>query len=772
MSDEDRDAQGSPDERLLEEIRKRYDYASEAWRSIRDEAAQDMKFLENDPWPDEERRARKDAHRPCLSLDELNQYVNQRVNDVRQNKRAIKLTPEGDGADDKTAMLRANKIREIESRNGQAAYTTAFQDALERSYGFFRISKEYESENSFNQELRIVRIPNPDTVLIDPDYKEADASDVRYAFVLEDIPYESFQARWPNAERVNFDGDLKTAYPKWLKEGGLQVAEYWKLKTQKDTLLALQRPDSPQAAPVFKFKSEMPEGSKLEGNMLVIPGMPPIPVARTRKADRRSVVQYITNGIEILETNAWEGKYIPIVQVPGKESWVDKGTGSKRVLKSLIRHARDAQLLFCYYKTAEAELIAQVPKTPWVLYEGQIEGHEAEWQHANTSPIPYLQVKAQTSGTGDQVLPLPQRQVFEPPIQAYEIGAESAKRSIQSAMGMYNTSVGKHDTQAKSGIAIKELDVQSDQGNFHFIDNYDRALVYAGRILDDLIPYVYDTERDTGIMMADEQHKKIKINAPYTDEKGEPQLHDMKRGRHGAMVSTGPSYQSQRDEAADFANTLAGIPEIFPRIADLVVRLRNLGPIGDKIAERLTPPEFAEQKEGEQQKGQQAQAKLQQAMGMVEAMTQQLNALTQEKESKTAEIESKERIAQLQSSTQIEVERMKLAASNDIQSVKNDLAQLQMQIKASMEGRQLDMQAQQAQAAQDLETQRAEREHQLAADGLAQTGQLKQGELDQKRKQSEASLALQREQAQQNFALQQQQAEQAAAQQAQGAQQE
>jgi hypothetical protein len=121
-----------------------------------------MAYLSGDPWTADERKEREDAKRPCIALDELNQYVNQIVNDVRMNKRSIKVTPSATDATDKTAEARQGLIRGIEyESNAQTAYTTAFEGAVMRGYGYARVCTEYSSAKGFNQVIRIKRIPNP-----------------------------------------------------------------------------------------------------------------------------------------------------------------------------------------------------------------------------------------------------------------------------------------------------------------------------------------------------------------------------------------------------------------------------------------------------------------------------------------------------------------------------------------------------------------------------------------------------------------------------------
>ena len=95
MVDQDRKPTQSGDEALLLEIRDRYKYASEAWEEIRKERQKDLRYICGDPWEPEDRKARADAGRPVVNHDELNQYVNQAVNNLRQNKRGIKSSPAG-----------------------------------------------------------------------------------------------------------------------------------------------------------------------------------------------------------------------------------------------------------------------------------------------------------------------------------------------------------------------------------------------------------------------------------------------------------------------------------------------------------------------------------------------------------------------------------------------------------------------------------------------------------------------------------------------------
>lgn len=645
------------DSKFLKEIRENFDYDARMWREIRDEAKQDMRYVAGDPWDPRERQERINAGRPCLALDELNQYINQTVNDVRLNKRAIKLVPESEGATDKTAEWRGNLIRQIEYKsNAQAAYCTGYQGAVERSYGYWRISTQYCHPDSFDQELCIKRIQNPDTVYLDWDAKEADYSDMGHAFLIDQYRPEAFRKRWPEAEITDFSSDIITEAPNWITDERVQVAEYWRVEHRKRTLLLLD--DSATGQKIFL--DEAGPGAKIDGSFLVFPDGVIRNIANRRECEDPSVVQYLTNGIEILEKNPWPGRWVPIVICTGKEIYVDDGGGSKRKLVSLIRLARDPYMLYCYYRTCQAELVGMTPKTPFIGYEGQFENHEEEWKNVNKWPQAYLQVKPLLDATGQNVLPLPQRQPFIPAVEPLELGAESAKRAIQSAMGMYNTSVGRQDTKATSGVAIKALDTQSSQGSYHFIDSYDMAIRHTGRILDDLLPYYYDNARDVGIRKPDETHEVIRINEPRVNPAtGQQEKYDVNEGDHGVTVTVGPSYQSQREQASDFVDTLvanlATLPLMPPQKAEILslsIKLKQLGPLGDQMADIISP--------NQADIPPQVQAAMAQRDAENQMLKQTVQGLLQERQAKILEIQSKLQIASLQETTKLTVAEMKV----------------------------------------------------------------------------------------------------------------
>lgn len=663
---------------LLKEIRDDFTYYCDEWREIREEAKTDMRYVAGDPWDPKDRQFREDHDRPCMTWDELSPYINQLVNDPRQNKRAIKVSPAGAGADDDTAELRGNIIRAIEyNSKAQSAYTTGFQGAAERSYGYWRIGKRFVSGETgaarFNQELYIGRIPNPDTVYPDPDCKEIDTSDAMGYFVTDSVRRKDFKRRFPSATITDFTGDHEAEAPGWVTEKIVRVAEAWRVDMMRKTLHLVENKEGPTVL----FEDELPlefdnpdeKREWLSKNS-----------KRQRQIETRLVTQYITNGLEILDETEIEIPWIPIAAVFGKELYVDEGGGSHRQLISLVRMARDPFMFYCFARSQEAEEAGLTPKVPYIGYTGQFETNKSDWQMANKIPLAYLQADPVMDATGTQLLPLPKRQEFQPNFQAYEIACEAARRAIQTAMGGSNLPTAAQRRSEKSGVALKEIEAEEDRGTFHFIDNFNMALEHTGRILDAWIPFVYDTKREIGIRKADETQAVIRINDPEFEEKDASgqsvkKLYDATKGEHGVTISTGPAAESQRAEASDFVDTLVSnlqaIAQMLPpgaaaKILSLSIKLKTLGPIGQEMADTISPPP---DKQAEQQQMQQLQGQAQQSQQVIAELQAELQKLQMEKAGKVIQGEYQKQLAQMSNDIKVLVALIEAKNQNAAQEM-------------------------------------------------------------------------------------------------------
>ena len=675
MQQADDEKENSSDEKILEIARKRFAFASEAEADIRREALDDLKFSAGEQWPDHVKSERDRDKRPCLVINRLPQFIRQITNDQRRNRPAIKVSPVDDKADIETAKVYQGLIRHIEyASNADTAYDTAFDSAARAGFGYFRIVTEYCDPFSFDQDIRVKRVPDRFSVYLDPSYQEPDGSDANWGFVFEDISKDEFKAQYPKAELTAMSEwtSVGDSFGDWVKEDRVRIAEYFTKEWRETTIYRLA------------------DGSVVEKDDLVEGAI----VIDERKTLVPSIKWFKTNGIEILEKTDWPGKWIPIIPVLGEELIIE----GKRTLAGVVRYAKDPQRMYNYWKSSETETIALAPRAPWIGAEGQFEGHEAQWATANSRNHAFLQYKPKA--LGGQPLAPPQRNVFEPPVQAITQASMFAADDLKATTGIYDAAMGNQSNE-KSGIAIQRRAAQSQTSNFHLVDNLSKSIRHAGRIICDLIPSIYDTERTARIIGEDGSEEVVKLNQEF-EHKGKPVTYQLNVGKYDVTVDTGPSFETKRQEAvASMSEMARAYPPLMQFAGDIMVKNMDW-PGAQEIAERIKKtlaPELRDDDKAQQPLPPEAQAQMAQMSQMIEMLTQQLNAAQDKIETKAMEIESRERIEMQKLQVQVELEMAKMGSTEAQMLLKQEIAQLERRMDMLGQNQELNFDEEQEMAA-------------------------------------------------------------------------
>lgn len=707
---------------FLKKVRDRYRKAADYWRPIQEEAATDMRYVTGDPWSDRDKEERRQQQRPALASDELQQYLNQAINQYRQNKRGIKIQPQGEGANDKTATLMQDIIRGIEYNSvaQQNAYIPAIEDQIQRSYGFYRLTRQYIGE-SFRQEILIKGIPNADAVLFDPAVKEADWSDAGYVFVLDPLPRTEYEHRYgKKASLVGFNGNDNDRTSDWVNDDSVLTAEYWEIEKSMRTKLLLKSGEE-------AWEDEI-GGTKERDN-----------IEREREVETKSVCQYIVNGVAVLEKKPQPGTIIPIFAVIGKEMWVPEGGKHTRKIFSMIRLAREPYMQYCYAVTLLNEELAQIPKTKVVGAVGQFKTDKDAWETSAFIPHPFLQWDAITDATGQNTLPPPQIWQYTPNAQSFAIVMDDARRRIMSALGLTPLPTAAQRRNDKSGVALDKIQQQEQIGSFHFTDNADRSSNLCGKCLLEWIPVTYnDEDREMPVPQEDGTMRTIRLNTaePYRGEDGQMEHYPVAEElKHSVTISTGPSYQSQRDAANDFVDTLLSSidklgldPEKRDKLISLAIKLKDLGPLGDAMAEIISPDD-PNAPQLMAQKIQQVSQEAQQLHAYAQQLEAKIHELDAEKQGKIVDNEYRMKIEKMKIDAQITIAEVETKAQSALERARWELdAYKQLHSDAHEAGMQAVDQAHQQnmaeqQAANAQQTQESNQQHQAAMAEQAQEAQ-------------------------------------------------
>lgn len=673
MDDEDEDikkGEATTKKQILTLALKRFKTAETAENDTRKKAVEELKFRAGEQWPSELMELRNAESRPCLTINQLPKFVRQVTNEARQNRPSIKVLPTADATQEKADIVNGLFRHILSDSQADVAFDTACDMQASIGFGYFRVTTEYCNEMSFDQDIKIKRIKNPFTVYFDPGAQEHDYSDARYCFITTDMQKDEFLNTYDDGERDMSNYQLSSIgdeEPDWMGDETVRVAEYFYAVDEK-TLIFLIEDEEGRKVVTDKQKKQLEEaGIEFEEQ-------------DKRYTNIRSIKHCKMTAIEILEENDWPGKYIPVVPVLGE----DYDINGKRVIRGMVSDSMDTQRMYNYHSSAFTEAISLAPKAPFIMAEGQDEGYEGFWENANQATYSRLIYKPIT--VGGQVIGAPQRQTAEPPVQALALAIRQASEDLKATTGIYDASLGAKSNE-QSGRAILARQREGDTANFHYIDNLTRSVRYLGIILEDLVPKVYDTERAVRILHEDGESEIIEINKWMTSDDGEDFIpYDLTQGEYDIAVSTGPSYNTKRQEAAA---SMVEITQTYPKLMEVAgdIMVGNMDwPRADEIAERLErliPPEIRgdEDEEGKPQIPPEMQDQLQKQDLMIKDLTEALNRTQDTIDNKFEEIQSKERMKYAELENKVILQLAKQTGDANMEVLKGHLQDINSRLQ-------------------------------------------------------------------------------------------
>jgi hypothetical protein len=678
---------------LMKEIRERYQAAIDADKTNRDRDYRDRLFYTggDNQWPTGVPAQRADEGRPCETFNRLPQFVKQVSGEIRQNKPAIKVLPVDGQTDPEMAAIYSAIIRHIEGgSDAHRVYANETEKAVVGGVGWWRVKSYYCEGSSFDQELGVEGIPNPNAVVCDPDARDVTRADMKYCFVTEMVSKKKFKREYPDASEDDF-GEAEG----WQEGEFVRIAEYWeKREVRKEKVYALVLPQGNIANHGETEIREMAEKAGIEArNSLSVEGLLEgmgIEVKAKRDVPIHEVRSRLVCGSKPLGPwQEWKGKHIPLVRVVGEEV----AAGDTVVRHGLIHHAIPSQVGYNYARNAMMERHSMATKSPWLIALKAIpEAFKNMWETANKKNWPFLPYNPVPGEP-------PPKQTQPPQLDAAAYQESLiASEDMKAATGIYDAALGAKSNET-SGVAIARRDAQGDTATYVYIDNMEAAITQTGRILIDLIPHYYDDSRVIRIIGEDGEIEKFEqINQVGPDGAS---WNDVTRGKYDVVVTTGPAYATKRQEASE---KLLQLTQAFPQLAeiagDVVIRALDL-PLGDKIADRVAkmiPEGVDEQLDEERAKEQEGKPpKEPQPSPEEQAMMaeQQINSAKLENEQKAAGVKLRMQAAEIQA---------KINLMREEQAAKLELAREQFEFEKQMAREQAELDRELAEHAARLKT--------------------------------------------------------------------
>lgn len=648
------------DRQFIDTVMKNLKMAVDAEEHNRVQSIEDLRFLNGDQWDEDEKKRRKRRKRPMLTINMLPEKVDKVVGDMRQNRARVKVRPASSDANPELARIREGMIMKIEYKSNAAAiYDYAGGRMVECGEGAWRVLTRYCEDNPFVQEIYLKLIKNSFLVYLDPKAEGPMREDAKWGIIATKMKREDFKEQFPKATPPvdNMKWGQGLGSEQWYDSDTVTVAEYFYMEKVKKTMClmstgeVMEEKEAQKLIKEWEEKYETTPEEPQEGSLVTgmtpppvapppMPGVPAPPISPMPMASAPTVAPFAPPKPEVKKKKEVEverikykkltacdvlegpkdvpGKYIPIVKIRGKERNVE----GKDYVRGLVRDGKDPQRLVNYWNTSTAEYIALAPKSPWQGTAKMFEGYEEDYANANVDNIPFLKSNPDPDMPGT----MPQRRgPGEPPIALFT-QVQNAERNLNTVLGTGpDLRDVAPDASAKSLIQRQK---PHELSTFVFIDNLAQGQLYTYKIINEMIPEVYDTERDVEMRQLDGAETFVPINMRAEDalkmlennprrysgmdisklresilrNGGDSRFNDIGIGKYDIQVDLGPSFATQRQETADKFVMLAQTnPALWKIAGDLIVESLDVNK-ATELAERLRktlPPGLVKPRAGE-----------------------------------------------------------------------------------------------------------------------------------------------------------------------------
>jgi hypothetical protein len=661
--------------RAKDNVKNYHDNTSE----YQDEAMDDTKFMNGDPWTDGAKATR--GNRPMPVINDAPAYKRKVKKNYKNNPCAIKVTPVDNETDPKIARTFQGIVDQImRDSMGDAAMDKAFDSMLDAGMGFCYVDTEYEHPKSFDQNLIVIPIKDKFSVFIDTDYKRMNMLDMEYGGFLFTTARDAYETKYPEAAGEGFPNTSEHFLT--LDNNIVTLCRYYERSYREDTLISFVSPvDGKQVNALVSELDEVKYSdvrAAYEIEDLYEHLKDTKRIIGKRSVEVPEINWYILNDTEILAQGEWAGKFIPIIPTLGEEYKLE----GHYYWSSLIRWTKDAARLYNYHVGNIAEVLALQPLTPAIGMAGQFNGHEGGWSAVNNEPQPFLEYNPikLPDGTWTTQAPIP---VQPSQIPAGNVtAAQMADTDKKNTMGIQDEAMGM-EGRSESGKAILARSNESMDNVSVFTEQRRLATHYLGLVLVDLIPKYYDSARTQRILGVDGSDEMVRIN----DEGAEDYL-NIKDSQFDIYIDEGPTFASQRKEDQATYMTLAeAMPQYLPAFADKVVENldgKDAKEVTERVQKLMDPKFFVEE-------GEQTPEQLQTQIAQLEQEKEQLTLQNQEMEEviigEQQKVQSAEKIAQMkeQGSTNREVIKAESSIQKETMSNQTDIKESEIQANSRLE---------------------------------------------------------------------------------------
>lgn len=556
-----------------------------------------LTFLYVDQWDMNIRQAREQVNKATMEFNQITSIVRGILGEFRNNSPSLTVRGIGKDIPQQAIDIREGLIRNIEyESDADIAYQIAGRHGLECGWGSARVVAEYEDENSVLQVLRIKPIMDFQSAFWDPTATDANKLDGDYCGVYTLMSMEKFKKfygkKCPNPESVS--GLTGNYYIRWNTRDTVLVAEMYYKDYYDKKIIQLSDGrtfDADEAKEILDMQQEYLDANP-DAELL---GFKPLEIAVEREVRDYKIkhIKFVQN--KILEEADYPGRLLPIPYIEGDSTIID----GEVIPIPYIQDAIDTQKLINYIGSEIAYGILRSRKETIIATSDMIEGHEDDWLNPQ-------RVQGWLEYNWDDKAGKPE--FIKPPAFSADflLAYQNASQDLMKILGRFEESRGE-ETNAISGKAINARQRAANKPVNLYDDNNQRGIKTIGKILLDMMPHIYDTERTVMVRGRDNKSRAVEINKqvgfnPLPNMDVKPQIeNDMTSGKFDIEIRVDGSYDAQQAQAMDIMIRLATInPKIADLIPDLMAEVSGLENTPQLIErlKTLVPPDILAKEEG------------------------------------------------------------------------------------------------------------------------------------------------------------------------------
>ncbi len=567
-------------------IRDRKDKWDKYWTINRSLYYEWIDFVMGDQWREDESKLFERYNKIPLMMNKLGVLMNHLLGDQIQNTPNLQIMPDDD-VPVETANTRAALIKNINLNSDTSTiYQTVHGQQIVAGYSAYRIGTEYMDWDSFEQEIKFYAFEDPNRCYWDLSAKHPCKVDGMYAGFATRVSRKWFKDKYGKdiESQIGTTSITEDSTMAFADDDSITICDDFEREGKKVTIYKLS-----DGSVVDSDEFKNLEKVKIDGKRYLFKDNQPLTVL-----DKRETVKYKTKhtqiaGDFILEEEDFPSELLPVIFVDQKSYYTKQG---QQITRSFFKDVKDAQKYLNYLATQSAYIMKVSRYDQFMGPRKCFASPDIQqmWRDPSVvmGALPYDETPS-----GDK----PQR--LEPPelSQSLTMQYERTLIDIQSGTGLFNAQLGEVGNEI-SGTAVNARSRRGSKNTQTPRASLDVAIATGGEIVNQMIPFVYDTQRTLVLNTPDAESKRIEINKPV-DEYGLQIQNDMTKGRFKIRLKPGPSYEGQKEEALESLQLVLQADkggQVFPMIADLYAE--NL-PLDNNIELRnrlrtLVPPDIIE----------------------------------------------------------------------------------------------------------------------------------------------------------------------------------